>query len=592
MNLFFRKSSKKKDEKLIPKKIEEKDFTKVREKVGVGILSILLSLFIVFGRSYEFFDSWTLVLENKLQITKSILLFIIVSFMFFIAISVVFFLVDCLDVGKKNYNNVICCPYFELLHRKPMGTTFFLLMIIYIPYILCNYPIVFMGDSFDQVLQGFNIPAVTANSIQLIAENVTLNNHHPVIHTILLHFFIILGYKIHSYNFGAFLYAMFAFCMVILTVALSVRIMIRRGIADKWIVFVLLYFAFTPHMQEYMFLCTKDVFFAILLLLFYLILFDFCEINSKIQIVLLNLISIGIVLFRNEGKYFLFISLAIILIVYKPYRRRCLIALATIIVFSVFYTSYLLPVNQITPGSSREMLSIPFQQTARYVRDCGEEITEEEKDAISQILDFDNLAETYNPNLSDPVKDAYNKYATEDDLKNYFKVWLKMGLKHPKVYVQAILNNKYQFFYPVFDVSSYYDYENHEFYSTSYSEEVMHLINRGGTSVGLNFSYPEKLSKLRRGYENVLETVWDFPILSCFKTTAIYTWIIFIWSMYCIIKRDRKHFLCTIPYLVQLCICMAGPANGYYFRYMYPMAFGLPIIILLCKVEDRRKGNI
>ena len=48
-------------------------------------------------------------------------------------------------------------------------------------------------------------------------------------------------------------------------------------------------------------------------------------------------------------------------------------------------------------------------------------MTPEEKEAISAILDYDNLAERYNPNLSDPVKATYNTDAGTDELLAYFR---------------------------------------------------------------------------------------------------------------------------------------------------------------------------
>lgn len=69
----------------------------------------------------------------------------------------------------------------------------------------------------------------------------------------------------------------------------------------------------------------------------------------------------------------------------------------------------MLPSLKITGGSVRESLSVPFQQTARYVRDYGDEVTEEVKEAIDSILRYDLLASKYNPNLSDPVKKLFNE---------------------------------------------------------------------------------------------------------------------------------------------------------------------------------------
>ena len=96
--------------------------------------------------------------------------------------------------------------------------------------------------------------------------------------------------------------------------------------------------------------------------------------------------------------------------------------------FYIAYNNVLLPYFKIPNTSIREALSIPFQQTARYVKYHGDDVTEEERKIIDHILEYDTLAENYQPDLSDPVKNKYNKYTTREELKQYFKVWFKMFL--------------------------------------------------------------------------------------------------------------------------------------------------------------------
>ena len=55
-----------------------------------------------------------------------------------------------------------------------------------------------------------------------------------------------------------------------------------------------------------------------------------------------------------------------------------------------------MPVNKITPSSIRETLSIPFQQTARYVSNYEDEVTEKEKKTIDKVLVYDTLKDDYN----------------------------------------------------------------------------------------------------------------------------------------------------------------------------------------------------
>ena len=78
-------------------------------------------------------------------------------------------------------------------------------------------------------------------------------------------------------------------------------------------------------------------------------------------------------------------------------------------------------------GSVKEVLSIPFQQTARYIKEYPEEVTLKEKKAINDILSYDGIKENYNPEISDFVKNTFRE-GSEDKLDEYFKVWFEMFL--------------------------------------------------------------------------------------------------------------------------------------------------------------------
>ena len=69
----------------------------------------------------------------------------------------------------------------------------------------------------------------------------------------------------------------------------------------------------------------------------------------------------------------------------------------------------------------QEALSVCFQQTARYVKYHGDEVTQEEEEAIKKVLNYKDIGNLYDPNLSDPVKKTFKTESTSEDLKNYFK---------------------------------------------------------------------------------------------------------------------------------------------------------------------------
>ena len=64
----------------------------------------------------------------------------------------------------------------------------------------------------------------------------------------------------------------------------------------------------------------------------------------------------------------------------KKYRRQLIVLFIIMVAFWEVYQKAILPMAGVKPGGKQEMLSIPFQQTARYVKYYGNDVsTEEEK---------------------------------------------------------------------------------------------------------------------------------------------------------------------------------------------------------------------
>ena len=91
-----------------------------------------------------------------------------------------------------------------------------------------------------------------------------------------------------------------------------------------------------------------------------------------------------------------------------------------------------------------EAMSIPFQQTARYVCEYEDEVTEYERQVLDDVLNFEGM-KSYQPNISDPIKILYRG----GDLTDYMKIWVQMFFKHPGCYVAAFVNKGYGYLAPV-----------------------------------------------------------------------------------------------------------------------------------------------
>lgn len=87
---------------------------------------------------------------------------------------------------------------------------------------------------------------------------------------------------------------------------------------------------------------------------------------------------------RNNGFYIVFPATVMFLLISgKKYIFSLIVMLLALFSFNWGYYNVLLPINDVQPGGIQEMLSVPFQQTARFVKYYGDELSEEDKEAIN-----------------------------------------------------------------------------------------------------------------------------------------------------------------------------------------------------------------
>ena len=228
------------------------------------------------------------------------------------------------------------------------------------------------------------------------------------------------------------------------------------------------------------------------------------------------------------------------------------------------YSKVILPYFKITPSSVRETLSIPFQQTARYVKEHEKEVTNDEKKAIDKILGYDTLKDRYKEEIADPVKNEFNKYSTKEDLKNYFVVWFEMFKKHPLTYVEATINNTYGYFYP-FSTKWYIYYK----YTPIIKEH------------GIDYHY-NNLTSLRTNLSNFGNIFPYIPIIGLIVNIGFSNYLLIFMLFYLIYKKKYKEMCYLFPLFVLTLVCIASPVNTY-FRYALPTIFAMPTIIAIFK---------
>lgn len=271
--------------------------------------------------------------------------------------------------------------------------------------------------------------------------------------------------------------------------------------------------------------------------------------------------AIMLMLTRKPSLYALSFAAVFMILAYPGVRRRMAAALlGAVVVFQVGYTSLLLPALGVIPGETREMLSVPLQQVARVLAE-GREITQEELDAVSRVLDVDYAAANYDPRLSDPVKDTTNPDMTGADLAAFMKAWLRIGLRHPAAYVEAWINQIYGYFYP------------------SDSNTIVCLTLNSPDQGGVTLTQSPALEGARLELHNIIYyRLRRIPGIGALFYVDTIVWL-FLFAQLAVFLRHGLRALAPAMFFVgTLGICLLSPKSGE-IRYLMPILYALPALL-------------
>lgn len=550
------------------------DIEKQGKKVFKVILALLFSFFMVFGYSYYKINSWDMIFENTFQLFKATIVFIGYYILFRAIINYLFdILFPKISTSKLKETTNKVYNFIFIKHSFIMPLV--IILICWLPYLIAYYPGILGADQSNQVKQflGYDIPEWSAsNSTKLIDENVKITNHHPVLHTIGIGLCAKLGLAIGNVNFGIFIFTLMQYILLGIALANIINFMKKLKV-PYWIkVLSLLLFALSPTIAVCSVQVNKDVIFASLIILYVIRLYELIKSSNNKKLTIKNCIGIIILsllvcLFRNNGIYAIVLSLPFVAIIDKLNRKQILISSITVLIIYQLIISVILPLFKIPNSGIREMLSVPFQQTARYVKEHGDEVTEEEKQIIDKILDYDTLAERYDPLLSDPVKRDYNKNATTEDLINYFKVWFAQFLKHPTTYIQATMNNVYGYFYPETNLRQY------NYYMVNSIEDINEIEN-------FDYGYIDELQGERHFIKGIASIITKFPGISWTMNIAFNVWLIMIIFVYLIYSKKNRYIIYLLPFISIILVCILSPVNAAY-RYSISFIFGMPLTVAI-----------
>lgn len=510
------------------------------------VLGAVFALFTVFGASYAALDSWDFVFGGKYQLFVSFWMWLGHYFLYQSVLAALFARLQKGLAGASPLTGRWAWADRHF-HLVAFGAIF----LCWLPYWVVMFPGSLPGDGYVQLNMYNGYALWTAD--------------HPLTATLLMGWIFSLGRMI-SDNFGIALYVLPQMLLTAAVFARACAQVHRMNLSRRWAWGLVAFFGVVPLWASYAQAMIKDTlnlaFFLWFLLTYQQLLAGrACGLSAWMDLTFSGLLT---VLTRNDRIYILLPCLLVLCAARVRQSGYWASAAAVVVAGNLAVAGLLMPAFGVLPGSTREMLSIPFQQTARYCIQYGGSVTEEERRVIDTVLDYDAIVRDYDPELSDYVKNHY-KLAPGDTaaLGPYFRVWFQQLCKHPDAYIQATLNNTFGYFYP------FYDYNGRTYYQL--------YIDGPPVATGdldVHYVMPQGLRSALKAYAEAWRTL---PVLAQVMNPATYVWVFLALCGVYLAKRRWRQLAPAVPGVLIILMCMASPVNGYT-RYLLPLMAYLPVL--------------
>lgn len=508
------------------------------------MVSFLLSFSYVISSFYRNFDSthymFCDVFQTMMSITGLIGIGIII---YYILNTIQYFYSTKISVTLQSKQT---SKVYFFIKNNFFHICFLFILLCWLMWLIMTYPGTTCPDSIVQLENFYG--------------EIERTEWHPPFSNLIMGGLFHLGSSLVNANFGMFLYNLIQSVIGAFVFAFALSRLEKRGVPLNYALCCMLFFGLTPMWGAYAQWFEKDFLYSIFVVLFVTLISEvlFEQANIGKYMISISIAGILVVLLRNNGIYVVLPTMIALCIYFRKNQfKKVLASLAVILLLFIMITKIIYPLIGIGKTSISETIGFMFQATARYVQEYPEEVTEYEKEVLSNNFNTYESFNNYNPRISDPVKICYN----HSDFSSYMKIWIKMFFKHPLVYIESYLNGSYGYLAPVSrDIGAYISLADYDPYL---SEKGVSHVENG------NLNY------LAVWLWNInLETV----LIKYTVSPGLYTWItiILLWLM--IYNKKAKGILLLIPNVINILVCTASPLADA-MRYALPTVAVTPMLI-------------
>lgn len=463
-------------------------------------------------------------------------------------------------------------PLWRWASRHEAAAYMILLALCWSPYLIAFFPGTVCWDLGEMVAQFFG--------------QRPMDTWHPVFLTWVIGGCVWLGRLVGSDNLGAALYTLLQTVLMAFALGSSLRLMRSLRLSRAARLAAAAFFALLPIWGGYAQFISKDTLYTSALLLFTLCLIRLLlaregrlSVRTGREAAGLFVWGLLTCLMRSNGLYVILPTAVFAFAFAARGRARLAVggALAGAVALALLFSHVLLPALGVRDETASGLYSVCFQQSARVLRDHGDQVTPEEYAEIDRVLDAENLAELYEPWISDPVKFTFRQYgqgaeAEKAALARYRETWLSMLSKYPLTYAEAFFagNVSYYAFTPKFEGETYNQQAGNRLVFETYE-----------LGEDPRFLHTEQIASLE-GARTLLAVfargIRHIPLLGLLYACATYTWLLAGAGMSAVRQRRWRLLVGFLPALLTLGVCMLGPVNDY-FRYFLPIVAMTPALL-------------
>lgn len=433
-------------------------------------------------------------------------------------------------------------------NKKIIAAAFSLIVIVNLVHLfLVEYPGNLTQDTFTQISEMLSG---------------TYSNFNTFWHTIFFQGVLSAGYFIfHDVNAAAAFFCCFQILVMSLAFIYCLVTMDCLGCHKAYVLCAFLIYLLIPYNMALMITIWKDVLFAAGCLLMVTSLLRIMRYGSSVSVWDYLIFIFGSLLFlisRTNGWVIYLVSFLLNIVVN---RKNCklLAIIGFLAAFGWFLQNPALSVLHVSGGDPVELLSVPVQQVSRVIAD-GCDISQEDQELLSKVVDLDEVPTLYTSWLSDPMKvelrsKDYGYFL--DHFEEYRSLWIRLGLKYPWEYVKAWVDQTKGYW------NAGYDY-------ALYSETI--TDNPYGIEKTVSGNPVASLFRLYFGLSR--HVVFFEPLHSI----GLHVWITILCLAYHVMNK-RSDWIISAPVLLLVLGLWFGTPVYACFRYVYPLFVCFPLIL-------------